>query len=98
MQANCRIQTGFTLIELLVVIAVIGRLAALLLPALSRARARSLGIACTSNSRQLGPAWRLYAHDNVGQLVRLHEELDSRPRQPRYSADVGSYDSVVATS
>jgi prepilin-type N-terminal cleavage/methylation domain-containing protein len=60
---------AFTLIELLVVIAVIAILAALLLPAISRVKGRSLGIACTNNSRQLGVAWRLYTDDNAGNLV-----------------------------
>lgn len=60
---------AFTLVELLVVIALIGILAALLLPALGGAKARSLATACTSNSKQLAVAWRLYADDNAGKLV-----------------------------
>jgi prepilin-type N-terminal cleavage/methylation domain-containing protein len=66
---NRRNLTGFTLIELLVVIAIIAILAALLLPVLSAAKARSWAIACTSNSKQLGLAWHLYADENSGVLV-----------------------------
>jgi prepilin-type N-terminal cleavage/methylation domain-containing protein len=52
---------GFTLIELLVVIAI---LAALLLPALGRAKLKAQGVQCMNNSRQMMLAWRLYADDN----------------------------------
>ena len=59
---------GFTLIELLVVIAVIGILAAIFLPALSRSKAVAKRIHCVGNLKQLALATHLYADDNADRL------------------------------
>jgi prepilin-type N-terminal cleavage/methylation domain-containing protein len=63
------LRAGFTLIELLVVIAIIAILAAMLLPALGRARQKAQGVHCMNNGKQLALAWYMYAGDNADKLV-----------------------------
>lgn len=70
---------GFTLIELLVVIAIIAILAAMLLPALSKAKARASSIACVSNIKQVMVGLNLFALDNDD---RLPFNIDSASGQP----------------
>jgi prepilin-type N-terminal cleavage/methylation domain-containing protein len=71
--------SGFTLIELLVVIAVIGILAALLLPALGRAKQKGQRTVCLSNLKQIGLAFAVYLNDTGGRFADRRDLKSALP-------------------
>lgn len=82
--------TGFTLIELLVVIAIIAILAAMLLPALAKAKIKAQGLSCMNNTKQLTLAWIMWTGDNNDEL------LSSRSWVGGDVTDPGSLDFIDA--
>jgi prepilin-type N-terminal cleavage/methylation domain-containing protein/prepilin-type processing-associated H-X9-DG protein len=83
-------ESGFTLIELMVVIAIIGVLAGMLLPALSRSKSRAQAMVCMNNYKQMLWGWTMYSGDNNSRLAYNSQVVQDPGAVPGFLAPVAS--------